>query len=525
MEQSTLYERTRKKGKEIMSRVFFSKGLPTVLFVLMQLFLLIWFSVYFQIYFESFYIITLLLVFITIIYIMSGDSKNEFKMAWILMMAFLPIFGILMYIYTMTNYTTIRLKKSYEKHHGLSMSILSDTEQPKKLLKEKKDVRHLFEYLKNSGGYPVYEDTVFDYYSDGAGFLNAMAEELTTARETIFMQFFSIEYGIVWEKIHDILVEKVKEGVEVRLIFDGTNTLIYLPKTFAAELEKEGIKVRIFAPVVPILSTYQDYRNHRKLVIIDQKIAFTGGVNIGDEYANLEERFGRWKDAGIRMEGNAVRTFTAMFLESYNLSSKDPGLEDYDRFLSSKEDVKTGGKGFAAPYGDDPLNHADIAEDVYRHMINTAKKYVYIMTPYLVIDNEMLNSLCFAAKSGVDVRIIMPHIPDKKITFCIGHTYYRRLLKAGVRIYNYTPGFIHSKVVLSDDKKAVVGTINFDYRSLYHHFEDAVYIYDNPVTGDILKDFKKTFDESSLVTYEDYARMSNVYKVVGRVLRIFESLI
>ncbi|MCR5735436.1 MAG: PLDc N-terminal domain-containing protein [Lachnospiraceae bacterium] len=569
--------KTENRGKKIVSNVFFSRGVPIVLFVMLQLFFWIAFSISFSIYFERYYFISAALAICLIVYILNGDEKNEFKIAWIIMIALLPVFGILTYLYTTMNPNTIRLKKRYDKHHGITASRLSAIQQPKALSGEKRDINHLSTYLMETGGYPTYTMKGAVYYDNGAALLNAITEELKSAKEYIFLQFFSVALGEVWDRIYEVLKEKVRGGVEVRLLYDGTNTLTNVDRNFAKNLSLEGIKTRVFLPVFPLFSPDQDYRNHRKIVIVDGKVAYTGGANIGDEYANIKERFGKWKDAGIRIEGKAVTTFTAMFLESYSLAAKDAGIDDYDRYLfntgkakgsvteitavpsegvsedsvsdmqedmtessvslpvqtadpapgkkeaKKKKEGKSG--GYVIPYGDDAMNCEDIAEDVYRYMIISAKRYVYIMTPYLVIDNGMVESLCFAARSGVDVRIIMPHIPDKKLTFCIGHTYFRRLLKSGVKIYKYTPGFIHSKVVLSDDRRAITGTINFDYRSFYHHFEDAVLIYDNPVIKDIKKDFANTFDESDQVTYEDYERMSAFYKGAGKLLRLLESLV
>ncbi|MCR4924070.1 MAG: cardiolipin synthase [Lachnospiraceae bacterium] len=526
MKNASLAERTKKKSKKIVSRVFFSRGVPIVLFIILQVVFLVAFAFYFQLYFERYYLVSAFMALFTVIYIINRNSKNEFKLAWIIMIVFLPVFGILMYIYTVINPFTRRLKKRYEKHHGIAMSMLSSCVNEDIIKGEKKEFSLISNFMWETGSYPTYSGSEITYYDEGDKVFEAIIAELKKAEKYIFLQFFIISPGILWDRIHEILKEKAKEGVEVRIIYDGTNTLTNVTKRFRETLEAENLKTRVFLPVRPLFSTNMDFRNHRKIVIVDGKAAFTGGCNIGDEYANIIERFGHWKDCGALIKGTAVNTFVAMFLESWALCVKKAGTEDYRRFsFESSEEFPAAEGSYLIPYGDDPFNHFDIAEELYNHIIRRAQKYIYIMTPYFVIDNEMLNSLCFAARSGVDVRIVLPHIPDKKLPYCVAHTFFERLLRAGVKIYKYTPGFIHSKVVLSDNKKAVVGTVNFDFRSLYHHFEDGLFIYKDPVIKDIKRDFKAVFESSEIISYEAYARMPLWYKISGGLFKVLESLI
>ena len=277
-----------------------------------------------------------------------------------------------------------------------------------------------------------------------------------------------------------------------------------------------------FGPIVPILSTSQNNRDHRKICVIDGKVAFTGGVNLADEYINKKVRFGHWKDTAIKIEGDAVQSFTMMFLQMWNITERQP--EDYAKYLTEKQPGFSRKDGYIIPYGDSPFDHENVGEEVYFHILNHAKKYVHIMTPYLILDNEMIDALTRAAKGGIEVQIIMPHIPDKPYAFYLAKTYYEELIAGGVEIYEYTPGFVHAKVFTSDDDTATVGSINLDYRSLYLHFECGVFIYRNPVVRDIEKDFQETLAKCQKVTMTEVRNRSTFVKIYGQVLRIVAPL-
>ena len=326
----------------------------------------------------------------------------------------------------------------------------------------------------------------------------------------------------MWNAIRDILIEKVKEGVEVRFMYDGMCSMLQLPYDYDKQMRKHGIQCKMFSRVRPILSSYQNNRDHRKICVIDGKIGFTGGINLADEYINQKEKFGHWKDTAIMLEGEAVQNLTILFLQMWNITQRQ--LEDYKKYLTPKSlDVKRE-LGFVLPYGDSPFDKEIIGEQVYFHILNHAKKYVHIMTPYLILDNEMITALTFAAKCGIEVIIIMPHIPDKWYAFLLAKTYYGELIEAGVQIYEYTPGFVHAKVFVSDNDTATVGTINLDYRSFYHHFECGTFIYNNPVVWDIERDFQNTLAKCEKVSLTDLKSRSLTERIIGRVLRLVAPL-
>ena len=326
----------------------------------------------------------------------------------------------------------------------------------------------------------------------------------------------------MWRTILDILEEKVKEGVDVRLIYDDMGCLTTLPHKYYETLRKKGIKCQVFNPFRPILNIIQNNRDHRKFCIIDGYVGFTGGVNLADEYINQKERFGHWKDTAVMLKGEAVWNMTAMFLHMWNVitnNREDNSLEEYLPHVWHPEPFV--GDGYVQPFCDSPLDNETVGENVYLNIINRARRYVYICTPYLVIDNEMMTALCLAAKSGVDVRLMTPGIPDKKLVFLLTQSYYEQLLEAGVKIYEYQPGFLHAKSFVCDDKIGVVGTINLDYRSLYLHFEDGVWIYRNKVIYDIRQDFTDTLDYCKPVTLEFCRGRNIVIRAMQSVMRLF----
>ena len=326
----------------------------------------------------------------------------------------------------------------------------------------------------------------------------------------------------MWGEILDILKEKVWQGVDVRVMYDGMCSMFQLPYHYDKELRRAGIKCKQFSKIRPVLSSHQNNRDHRKICVIDGRVAFTGGINLADEYINEKERFGHWKDTAIMLEGEAVQSFTMMFLQMWNVLERRP--DDFSRYLTPKTDVFKRELGYVLPYADSPFDHKNPGEQVYLHILNHAKKYVHIMTPYLIIDDDMLTTLKYVAECGIEVIIIMPHIPDKWYAFTVAKTYYETLMQSGVQIYEYTPGFVHAKVFVSDNDTATVGTINLDYRSLYHHFECSAFIYNNPVVWEIEKDFQNTLQKCQRVTKEALKKRNMLDKIAGRVLRLIAPL-
>lgn len=317
----------------------------------------------------------------------------------------------------------------------------------------------------------------------------------------------------------------MRAGVEVRVLYDGTCTFYRLPYGYPKRMEALGIHCKMFAPLRPLVSTYYNNRDHRKIAVIDGRVGFTGGVNLADEYANLVRVYGVWKDTAVRLEGEAVRSLTLMFLQMWGMDEREPDTDSYGRYLHVPQRPLPEASGYVLPYADSPLDDERVGECVYLDILNHAERYVRIMTPYLILDETMVMALTFAAKRGVDVELILPHVPDKKFAFALAKGHYRELLDAGVKIYEYTPGFVHAKVFVSDDRKAVVGTINLDYRSLYHHFENGCFLADCDAVLEIRDDLIRTMGESREVTEQYKEGRSAGLRLGQLILRLFAELL
>lgn len=351
-----------------------------------------------------------------------------------------------------------------------------------------------------------------------------MLEALKSAEHFIFMEYFIVEEGYMFDQIADILEEKAKSGVDVRFIYDDVGCISTLPPKYFRKLEERGIKCVAFNPFLPLISVVMNNRDHRKIFVVDGNIGFTGGINLADEYINKVERFGYWKDSGIRIEGDGVWNLTVMFLEMWNYIKGTS--EEYDRFKPSVYQKKTFSQdGFVQPYGDTPLDYENVGENIYLNIISSAKDYVYIFTPYLIIDHEMLITLCNAAKRGVDVRIVTPGVPDKKTVYLLTQSYYEPLIRNGVKIYQYTPGFIHAKNFVCDDEIATVGSVNLDFRSLFLHFECGVWMYQSKAVMQVKRDCLETFAHSEEITLEFCRRRPAAVRAVQGMMRLFAPLL
>lgn len=459
-----------------------------------------------------------------VVSIINSKDNPAYKMMWMIPLSVIPVFGVLLYLFIKANPVRWGQAKGLKKRIKETAPYLNQEDRIRWDMKlNSVPIADLSYYIEHVNGFPTYDGCEVTYYSDGEEKLVDLLSEIEKAEKFIFLEYFIINKGRVFDTILEALAKKAEEGVEVRLMYDGFNSFS-LPFHYPKKLQQYGIKAKEFSPVVPFLSSHQNYRDHRKIVVIDGKVAFNGGINLADEYMNYIERFGYWKDTAIRIKGPAVKSFTAMFLQMWGMLSATE--ENYDLYLIDEESKaeEKAALGYVIPYNDDPCNQLDIAEEVYMDILNKAQDYVWITTPYLIPEHEMVTALCFAAQRGVDVRIVMPHIPDKKIAFNIAHTYYLQLIEAGVKIYEFMPGFVHAKMFLSDDCKAVVGTINLDYRSLYENFECATFIYQNPVIDDIKKDFLKTMDQCMEFQKEDYRKLSLLSRISGKIFRMFAPL-
>lgn len=508
------------KQKKGFFRLIFSRFF--IILILLGLEVLILFLMY-QHFEESTPYFNLFFGFLTvvsIIWLFNGEMDSTVKLTWMMIFFVVPIPGTILFVMTQTDFGHYAIKRRVGELIKETKNLIS---QDKSVLEDVQltcsGTDDLCRYVNNTGCFPIYTNTETEFLASGEEKFSSVLEELEKAEKFIFMEYFIIDEGYMWGKILEMLKKKASQGVEIRVMYDGMCEMSTLTPDYPKRMAELGVKCKDFSPITPFLSTYYNYRDHRKILVIDGKIAFTGGINFADEYINKRERFGHWKDSAVMLKGEAVQSFTLMFLQMWNISEKNP---EWDKWLKPVYSQECG--GFVMPYGDCPLDDERVGENVYIDILNRATSYVHIMTPYLILDSSMENALKYAAHRGIDVKIILPGIPDKKTAFALAKTHYKGLINAGVKIYEYTPGFVHSKICVSDDEKAVVGTINFDYRSLYHHFECAAYMYRTSCILDIEDDFSETLKKCRQVTPETIKKEKLYYKITGQILKFIAPL-
>ena len=449
------------------------------------------------------------------------DKPAAFKLTWIIVvLTFLQIGGMLYLIFGDKRPT--RKIAKYAHEHALITKYLDLNEEPNEVKSENCGrMSSLFQYIRNTSSYHAYKNTDTDYYTFGEQMFVDLLEDLNKAEKFIFLEYFIIKDSVMWEQILEILIRKVDAGVDIRLIIDDFGSMKLFTNRYIKALRSKGIKIVRFNPLRPILLMFMNNRDHRKIIVIDGYIAYNGGANIGDEYINITQHLGTWKDTGIRLRGDAVWSFTLMFIEMWDTFCQvEERINDYEAYrVSIPNNFQS--DGLVLPYGDSPLDNEQLGENVYIDMLNQAQDYIYIFTPYLIISENLISALRMTAKRGVDVRIVTPEIPDKKLVFRLTRSYYRFLLEAGIKIYEYSPGFMHAKSFVCDDKLAVVGTINLDYRSLYLHFECATLIYDAKVINEIKKDALETIELSREV---EIRKTSLLGQFVDAILHLFAPL-
>ena len=457
------------------------------------------------------------------VYVASRSDNSAYRIGFILLILIVPILGIILYALYGHGAVNKRARKQFE---GFESGYLSEIKDDDAIIDEvrniDKQVGNICRHISKVSGYPIYHNEMASYQKLGDDAFVLLKEELNKAREFIFMEYFIIEAdGQMFGEILSILEKKVSEGVEVKILYDDIGSIAYFGPGDLNKVRKKGIDIRCFNKIRPVKIAFMNNRDHRKITVIDGRAAFTGGYNIADEYINKNQLFGHWKDAGLLVKGKCVDSFTAMFLSLWKHTGGecDNSSKYFERCMESNVQ-----DGFIQPFSDMPLDHEKVGEDVYLNIIKTACDYVYIFTPYLIIDNEMMSSLCLASKSGIDVRIVTPGIPDKRFVYELTQSYYKDLLESGVKIYHYKPGFVHSKVILSDDDIAMVGTINLDYRSFYLQFECGAFLYKADCIKDIKDDFIQTFAISEAVDLERIKRKNIFVKALHIVLRLFAPL-
>lgn len=468
------------------------------------------------------YTLAELISIIMVIHIVNIRGNQSYKIMWIIFILLVPIFGVSAYLLWGGGRMFPHLKKRMQACNKKYISFLPEDSKVKNALKYN-DLLHFrqAEYLSGESGFPVFNSTSGEFLSPGEKFFEKLLDHLKKAKKFIFIEFFILAEGYMWDKIYEILKQKAESDVEIKIIFDDFGSIKRQTKNFVANLRKCGIQVSVFNPIRPSVDIFMNNRNHRKIVVIDGEVAFTGGINIGDEYINKIERFGHWLDCGIMISGNAVNSFTAMFCSMWEFTTKkEINIQNYLKENISDPDCD----GFYLPYCDDPLGESNPAQGIYMQMLNTAQKYVYIATPYLILDSNMINALCLAAKSGIDVKIITPFKPDKWYVHPVTQYYYSELLDNGVQIFEYTPGFIHSKIFVSDNSVATIGTINMDYRSFYFHFECGVWISCKKTAVDIKTDFENTLKLCKKIKPEEWKNRPLITKLKQAILHLFAPL-
>ena len=456
-------------------------------------------------------------------YIYGKDMNAGFKLPWIIAILAFPVLGLCLYFLFGRPGATKHMRQHFEKIDAdLEGTLVQDENVLKNLEATDFAVANQARYLWKCAGYPAWQNTDVEFHKTAEEGLEAQKRELRKAKKFIFMEYHAIEESSAFLELKEILVQKAKEGVEVRVFYDDVGSFVFINKDFIKRMEAVGIQCRVFNPMHPFLNIFMNNRDHRKITVIDGKVGFTGGYNLAEEYFNRTHPYGYWKDTGIMLTGDAVRNLTVMFLEMWNAVRKTD--MDYDKYLP-KVEYTAKEQGFVQPYADSPLDHETTGENVYMNLIKNAKHEIFFTTPYLIITDEMSRELRMAARRGVDVRIVTPGIPDKKMVYQMTRSYYSELARNGVRIYEYTPGFIHAKQCVCDGESATVGTINMDYRSLYLHFENGVLMYHYDAVEEIRKDFEDIFAASTEVT-EKYNGRKSVPARMGRgVLRLFSPLV
>ena len=511
------------RGKEGIGSFIFSRSFVFFLMLALQVALFILIT-YYASSSRIIYIVIYIIMLGIIVYIINDDSDPNMKLLWVILLLLVPAFGTLMYLYFRFQPASHSLKKKLKKINIKSERYLA---QDKRMLGElylqNKNIASLANFVYESNDLPVYRNTEVTYFRSGEEKYKALIEKLEEAQDFIFIEYFIIGRGKVWDSILRILEKKVQQGVEVRVMYDGLCSFSKLDIAYYKKLQKKGIKAKPFAPARPFITTNQNNRDHRKILVVDGKVAFTGGINLSDEYMNVVEHYGYWKDTAVMVEGDAAKSYTLLFLKMWNVSENT--IQNFDRYLNVDIPPIYPDSGYVMAYADNPFNHYQVGHSVYLDIINNATRYCHIITPYLVLDNITMNALKFAAKRGVDVKIIMPGIPDKHYAYCLARTYYKELIRWGVEIYEYSPGFTHAKVFVADDEVATVGTYNLDYRSLYLHFENGCYMYKCKCIKDIEDDFQDTMNQSSKVTLMGCKNRPLYYKATGKVMRLIAPML
>lgn len=495
-------------------------------FFLVQALILVVGLGYLTSYLPYLYLINLLLAFVLSVYMVNNDEANpSFRMSWLILMCLFPILGGLVYLLLRLNPRPRHIARRFEAAIEKTRPFLhQDPKVLDRILEVAPSSLPMARFLGAEGPFPTYQNTRTQYFGVGRQGMNALFEDLSRAQDFIFMEYFAVEPGELLDQLVDILEDRAAAGVEIRWLYDGYSHVTGLDPSFPEELAAYGIDAKPFNKLHPFLSTELNNRDHRKISIIDGKIVYTGGLNLADQYVNLTQPYGHWKDAMLRLEGDIVASYLAIFSQMWESSSNTSPLQPLERYFSQVEAVEAPRHAFAAAYADQPNFIPNLGKSVYADLIHHALDYIYMTSPYLILDDQILSNLRHAAQSKVDVQLIVPHVPDKRITQLVARTFYPALIDAGVRVFEYKPGFIHAKLFVVDDVMATVGSYNLDYRSFYLHYESGCLLIGDPAIPEIRADFEETRAYAIEFTMEDYKALPRHERFVGRVLKLFSAL-
>lgn len=506
-------------------RFLFSRLFIVAVFILLQLAAIFAMLFYFHEQYVVFQVVSSLLALTTVVYIINREGSSAFKISWIILILVAPLLGVPIY-FIFGKAQPPELKR--EQVSGMRTRYFETVRNEPTRLAELEQIDESAaiqaRYLQNNAAAPVYRGTETLYFPLGDIMFPQMLEQMRAARRFIFLEYFIITPGVMWDSVLDILAQKVHEGLDVRIIYDDIGCIGTLPSNYTQRMESMGIRCCAFRRFQPVLSGTFNNRDHRKICVIDGAVAFTGGINMADEYINQRLRFGHWLDCGVMLRGEAAYSFTLLFLSMWDhLRHENDDPELYRPWSADIADCRD--DGYVQPYADTPDDDENVGANAYLNMISRAKRYIYICTPYLVINNEIMTALCTAAKSGIDVRLMTPGVPDKWYVHAVTRSYYPPLVRSGVRVYEYIPGFIHSKTFVCDDEYAICGTINLDYRSLFLHHECAVWMYRSSAALDMRDAFLDNIPRCAEIT-PDIISARPWYSRVGQsLLRVFAPLL
>lgn len=504
-------------------RVLLRRRIQVALLLILQIAFLIWLLYGGVIQSRIVDVLLTVVSFAVALHVVSKRDKGAYKIAWLFIILLFPPAGGIFYLLCHVQRSTRRFRRDIETIDGKTRQLfLLCGDKLGEFSQAHPQQETSVAYLQHYAGFPVFEHTKTRYLTPGEEFFPVLLEELEKAEHYIFFEYFIVQEGKMWNAILDVLKRKAAQGVKVRVMYDDMGCFFLLPKDYRKTLESYGIECAVFNPFRPLLTAMQNNRDHRKITSIDGRVAFTGGANLADEYINGYAKHGYWKDASVMLEGEAAWSFTVMFLQMWELAR---GVrEDVSAYYPWKDaPCEVSSDGWVQPYGDSPMDEEHVSEHVYMQLFNRARNYIYINTPYLILDDSMLSALELAAKSGVDVRIVTPHVWDKYFVHMTTRSYYADLLRAGVRVYEFTPGFMHAKTVVCDDEAATVGTVNMDFRSLYLHFECGVRMYESAAVAQVRDDFLKTLEVCHEMTLPE-CEVGALRGIGRQILRLFAPL-